>query len=120
MTKNLSNCDHRKIGKDLSLFHVSDEAVDSIFWHKKGWYVYRTIQEYIRKKHRSIVFEVPLLFELNLEKCFDEILLIKTIPSKQKRNALKRGQDFSLMDQLIKRQTLHSQKIHKSSKVIIN
>ncbi|MDA0617348.1 MAG: threonine--tRNA ligase, partial [Proteobacteria bacterium] len=49
--------DHRKIGKDLSLFHISDEAVGSIFWHKNGWYVYRTIQEYIRKKQEGYGYE---------------------------------------------------------------
>lgn len=42
--------DHRKLGQELSLFHISEDAIGSVFWHKNGWYVYRTIQEYIRKK----------------------------------------------------------------------
>ncbi|MFT4967806.1 MAG: threonyl-tRNA synthetase [Candidatus Deianiraeaceae bacterium] len=49
--------DHRKIGKDLSLFHISEEAVGSIFWHKNGWFVYRTIQEYIRLKQEQYGYE---------------------------------------------------------------
>ena len=42
--------DHRKIGKELDLFHISDRAVGSVFWHEKGYTVYNLIQEYIRKK----------------------------------------------------------------------
>lgn len=45
--------DHRKIGKELSLFHVSEEAIGSVFWHKNGWHVYLTIQEYVRKKQQE-------------------------------------------------------------------
>ncbi|MBI28509.1 MAG: Threonine--tRNA ligase [Alphaproteobacteria bacterium MarineAlpha5_Bin11] len=42
--------DHRKLGKDLNLFHLQDEAIGSIFWHPKGWTVYRICEEYVRKK----------------------------------------------------------------------
>lgn len=49
--------DHRKLGKELSLFHISEDAVGSVFWHKNGWYVYRTIQEYIRKKQEKYGYE---------------------------------------------------------------
>jgi len=49
MLEEAAKRDHRKLGSELSLFHISEEAVGSVFWHKKGWFVYRTIQEYVRK-----------------------------------------------------------------------
>jgi threonyl-tRNA synthetase len=42
--------DHRKIAKEMDLFHLQDEAPGSVFWHPKGWELYRTIQNYVRKK----------------------------------------------------------------------
>ncbi len=41
--------DHRKIGKALNLFHMQEEAPGMVFWHEKGWSIYLTIQDYIRK-----------------------------------------------------------------------
>lgn len=40
--------DHRKLGKQLDLFHVQEEAPGMIFWHDKGWLIYLQIQDYIR------------------------------------------------------------------------
>ncbi len=42
--------DHRKIGKELDLFHFQEEAAGSVFWHSKGWTVYKNIMNYIRNK----------------------------------------------------------------------
>ena len=42
--------DHRKIGKEMDLFHVQEEAVGSIFWHPKGWKLYRTVEAYLRRR----------------------------------------------------------------------
>ena len=42
--------DHRKIGKELDLFHIGEEAVGSVFWHPKGYIIYREIEKYIRSK----------------------------------------------------------------------
>jgi len=56
--------DHRKIGRELDLFHVSDMAVGSVFWHEKGAVIYHTIQNYIRKKQQEngyIEVRTPLL-----------------------------------------------------------
>ncbi len=44
--------DHRKLGKKLGLFHAQEEAPGMVFWHDKGWSIYLTVQEYIRKKLR--------------------------------------------------------------------
>jgi threonyl-tRNA synthetase len=42
--------DHRKIGKEMDLFHIQEEAVGSIFWHPKGWKLYRTVESYLRRR----------------------------------------------------------------------
>ena len=42
--------DHRKLGKELDLFHLQDEAIGSVFWHKKGWAIYLEVESYIRRK----------------------------------------------------------------------
>jgi threonyl-tRNA synthetase len=40
--------DHRRLGRELGLFHLQEEAAGSVFWHPKGWTLYRTIEGYIR------------------------------------------------------------------------
>jgi threonyl-tRNA synthetase len=42
--------DHRKIGKEMGLFHIQEEAVGQVFWHPKGWVLWRTVENYIRRK----------------------------------------------------------------------
>jgi threonyl-tRNA synthetase len=42
--------DHRRIGRELGLFHLQEEAVGSVFWHPKGWKLYRTAEEYMRRR----------------------------------------------------------------------
>ena len=42
--------DHRRIGRELGLFHLQEEAVGSIFWHPKGWKLYRTAEDYMRRR----------------------------------------------------------------------
>ena len=42
--------DHRKLGKQLGLFHLQEEAAGSVFWHAKGWVLYREIEAYIRRR----------------------------------------------------------------------
>ena len=42
--------DHRRLGRELDLFHMQEEAVGSIFWHPKGWSLYRTIEHYMRDR----------------------------------------------------------------------
>jgi threonyl-tRNA synthetase len=40
--------DHRRVGRELGLFHTQEEAVGSVFWHPKGWTLWRTIEQYVR------------------------------------------------------------------------
>ncbi len=42
--------DHRRLGKEMDLFHMQEEAVGSVFWHPKGWTLYRILENYIRDK----------------------------------------------------------------------
>ncbi|MHB1232577.1 MAG: threonine--tRNA ligase [Burkholderiales bacterium] len=42
--------DHRKLGKQLDLFHLQDEAPGMVFWHPKGWVIWQQIEQYIRKQ----------------------------------------------------------------------
>ena len=42
--------DHRRIGKDMGLFHIQEEATGSIFWHPKGWRLYRIAETYMRRR----------------------------------------------------------------------
>ena len=42
--------DHRKLGREMDLFHLQEEAVGMVFWHEKGWTLYRTLENYIRHK----------------------------------------------------------------------
>lgn len=42
--------DHRRIGKAMNLFHIDEENPGQIFWHPKGWTLYLTIQNYVRKR----------------------------------------------------------------------
>lgn len=42
--------DHRKIGKYLDLFHLEDEAPGMVFWHPKGWAIWRVVEDYIRSE----------------------------------------------------------------------
>jgi threonyl-tRNA synthetase len=45
--------DHRKIGKEMNLFHFQEEAPGMVFWHPDGWTIYRILQDFIRKKLRA-------------------------------------------------------------------
>ncbi|MCE2716083.1 MAG: threonine--tRNA ligase [Pseudomonadota bacterium] len=42
--------DHRKLGAELGLFHMQEEATGSVFWHPKGWTIYRNLENFVRKR----------------------------------------------------------------------
>ena len=42
--------DHRRLGRELDLFHLGEEAVGSVFWHPKGWTLFRVIETYLRSR----------------------------------------------------------------------
>lgn len=45
--------DHRKLGKEMELFHIQEEAAGMVFWHPKGWTLYRMLENYIRAKQQK-------------------------------------------------------------------
>ena len=45
--------DHRKLGRQMDLFHFQDEAVGAVFWHAKGWSLFRSLVEYLRAKQNA-------------------------------------------------------------------
>ena len=58
--------DHRRLGRELHLFHVQEEAVGQVFWHDKGWTLYRNLEDYIRRKIRAngyIEVKTPILVD---------------------------------------------------------
>ncbi len=49
--------DHRRIGREMDLFHIQEEATGSVFWHPKGWKLYRTVEAYIRRRQEANGYE---------------------------------------------------------------
>ena len=45
--------DHRRLGREMDLFHIQEEAIGAAFWHPKGWELYQKVQAYIRKRLRK-------------------------------------------------------------------
>ncbi|HEX3096356.1 MAG TPA: threonine--tRNA ligase [Usitatibacter sp.] len=45
--------DHRRIGKQLDLFHMQDEAPGMVFWHPKGWALWQQVEQYMRRVYRD-------------------------------------------------------------------
>ena len=61
--------DHRKIGRKLDLFHLQEEAPGQVFWHDKGWTIYQTIEQYMRKKQYEQGYKeikTPLIVDYSL------------------------------------------------------
>lgn len=42
--------DHRRLGREMDMFHIQEEAVGSVFWHPKGWTMYRAVETYMRDR----------------------------------------------------------------------
>ncbi|MGC5748593.1 threonine--tRNA ligase [Gluconobacter sp. NFX36] len=49
--------DHRRIGREMDLFHIQEEAVGQIFWHHKGWRLYTVLQDYMRRAQERNNYE---------------------------------------------------------------
>jgi threonyl-tRNA synthetase len=45
--------DHRRLGREMDLFHMQEEAPGQVFWHPNGWTVYTTLQDYMRRRQRA-------------------------------------------------------------------
>lgn len=63
--------DHRKIGRELDLFHFQDEAPGLIFWHPKGWALWQQVEQYMRSVYRDNGYQevkAPQILDLSLWK----------------------------------------------------
>ena len=61
--------DHRKLGREMNLFHLQEEAVGQVFWHPDGHTLYRTLEAYIRRRVGDAGYQeikTPLLFDRKL------------------------------------------------------
>src|SRR3981189_2345915 len=48
--------DHRRLGREMDLFHFQEEAPGSVFWHPKGWSLFQTLENYIRRRQQDFGF----------------------------------------------------------------
>jgi threonyl-tRNA synthetase len=58
--------DHRRLGREMDLFHFQEEAIGQAFWHHKGWTLYRAIERYMRTRLEAAGYEevkTPLLYD---------------------------------------------------------
>jgi len=65
----LDNNDHRRLGRDLKLFHLQEDAAGSIFWHPRGYELFRVIESYIRSKLKRDGYQevkTPQLYDRSL------------------------------------------------------
>ncbi len=53
MLEEAAKRDHRKLGREMELFHLQDEAPGMVFWHPNGWTVYRQLEDYMRGRQRQ-------------------------------------------------------------------
>ena len=65
--------DHRKLGRELDLFHVDDHAPGMVFWHPKGWAIWQVVEQYMRQVYRDNGYQ-----EVKAPQLLDKTLWEKT------------------------------------------
>ena len=53
MLEEAAKRDHRKLGREMDLFHMQEEAPGQVFWHPNGWRIYTELQDYMRRRQRA-------------------------------------------------------------------
>ena len=53
MLEEAAKRDHRRLGREMNLFHMQEEAPGQIFWHPNGWHIYVMLQDYMRRRQRE-------------------------------------------------------------------
>ena len=90
--------DHRRIGREMDLFHIQEEATGSIFWHPKGWRLYTVLQDYMRRAQTRGGYDevrTPQLVDRSLWEAsghwenYREHMFIATVEDEDKSLALK-------------------------------
>jgi len=65
--------DHRRLGREMDLFHFQEEAPGSVFWHPKGWSLFQALENYIRRRQQDFGF-----VEVNSPQLMDRELWVTT------------------------------------------
>lgn len=73
MLEEAAKRDHRKLGKEMELFHLQEEAPGMVFWHPNGWTIYRTLEDYMRGRLRTAGYK-----EIKTPQVVDRVLWEKS------------------------------------------
>ena len=73
MLEEAAKRDHRKLGREMELFHLQDEAPGMVFWHPNGWLIYRTLEDYMRGRQRNAGYK-----EIRTPQVLDRVLWEKS------------------------------------------
>ena len=65
--------DHRKLGKEMDLFHFREESPGAVFWHHKGWTLFQTLVSYMRQKQKKAGYQ-----EINTPEMLDKTLWVQS------------------------------------------
>jgi threonyl-tRNA synthetase len=63
--------DHRRLGREMNLFHFQEEAPGSVFWHPRGWTLFQTLENYIRRRQTAAGYQ-----EVNAPQLMDSALWV--------------------------------------------
>ena len=73
MLEEAAKRDHRKLGREMELFHLQDEAPGMVFWHPNGWTIYRQLEDYMRGRQRAAGYK-----EIRTPQVVDRVLWEKS------------------------------------------
>jgi len=73
MLEEAAKRDHRRLGKEMELFHLQEEAPGMVFWHPNGWSIYRTLEDYMRRRQRAAGYK-----EIRTPQVVDRVLWEKS------------------------------------------
>jgi threonyl-tRNA synthetase len=73
MLEEAAKRDHRKLGREMDLFHMQDEAPGMVFWHPNGWTIYRQLEDYMRGRQRAAGYK-----EIKTPQVVDRVLWEKS------------------------------------------
>jgi threonyl-tRNA synthetase len=73
MLEEAAKRDHRKLGREMDLFHLQDEAPGMVFWHPNGWTIYRQLEDYMRGRQRAAGYK-----EIKTPQVVDRVLWEKS------------------------------------------
>ncbi|MCC5970654.1 MAG: threonine--tRNA ligase [Pararhodobacter sp.] len=73
MLEEAAKRDHRRLGREMDLFHMQEEAPGQVFWHPNGWTIYTTLQDYMRRQQRRDGYD-----EINTPQVVNRVLWEKS------------------------------------------